>query len=379
MSFIKSIKLKNFRNFKALEINNFERFNILVGDNAVGKTNLLEAINLICEQHSFRKPKWQDLLPNYEANNDLMFIEGIDSENNKISLSVSNALKKLKYNGKNKSSLEIKKKLPCVTFVPDDLMVVKGASKLRRDLVDKIGCQLSKNYQVVRRDCNNLIAQKNYMLKNCPDLNTLKALNEVMIITASQFTLLRRNLLSIYAEYITNSYNKICSSHDDSNLNKLNEVLNFYYISNILNFDNESFENVTECNLTKAELQKLIKDKLILLEQKELVSGRSLIGPHRDDVKFTINNIEAKDYASQGQQRSIVLALKLAHLKLIESKIKKSPILLLDDVMSELDKTRRNKLLNLLDNISQVFITTTNLDYFDNSFLDKANIIKLAK
>ncbi len=377
MSFIKSIKLKNFRNFKALEINNFERFNILVGNNAVGKTNLLEAINLICEQHSFRKPKWQDLLTSSAVNNDLMFIEGIDSENNKISLSVSNGSKKLKFNGKYKTSIDIKNKLPCVTFIPDDLMVVKGSSKLRRDLVDKIGCQLSKNYQVVRRDYNNLIAQKNYMLKKCPDLNTLKALNEVMVITASQFTLLRRNLLSIYAEYITNSYNKICSSHDEDNLNKSNEALNFYYVSNILNFDKESFENVTECNLTKAELQKLIKDKLLLLEQKELVSGRSLIGPHRDDIKFTLNNIEAKDYASQGQHRSIILALKLAHLKLIESKIKKSPILLLDDVMSELDKTRRNKLLNLLNNISQVFITTTNLDYFDNSFLDKADIIKL--
>ena len=346
MNKLKNIKLENFRNYSKQTFTDLSDFNILVGPNAVGKTNFIEAIQLMTELSSFRHPKAVDLVKdgeewcrveaNFENDDAILFIDD---------------KKTYKLNGK---QTRYKGKLPSVTFTPDDLMMVKGSNSPKRDAVDSLGSQLSKNYYTVRKDYSKALRQKNKLLKDGVNESTLESINDVMVITGAQLICYRNELIKKIKPLLKDFYEQITGS---------NEEIDIVYKPSfqIKDFERDSVREVFKNSINNNE---------------EINRKRSLIGPHKDHIKFILNNKDASDFASQGQQRSIALAFKLTELQLIENMLGKEPILLLDDVMSELDATRRKMLINFVIEKTQVFVTTTNLDYFEHSFLNNANVVE---
>lgn len=348
-SYIKDIKLENFRNYKRKKFSNFGIFNILVGPNAVGKTNVIEAIQLMTELSSFRHPRLYDLIlkgaewARIEAN----------TEEDNLSLFIdSKKTYKLNYKTKN-----YKGSYPSVTFTPDDLMMVKGGNSLKRDAIDSLGGQLSKNYYTVRKDYSKALRQKNKLLKDASSATTIKSINDVLVVTGAQLVCYRKELLNKIEPILAKFYKKITGSKENLRIDYEPSFEIEEYKRDIVR---ESFNKNLEQNL-----------------KKELLKRKSIIGPHADHIKFLLNGEDAQNFASQGQHRSIALAFKLTELQLIEDLLDKTPILLLDDVMSELDASRRKMLIEFVSGKTQVFVTTTNLEYFEKKAIEKANIIEL--
>ncbi|MDO5328696.1 MAG: DNA replication and repair protein RecF [Coriobacteriia bacterium] len=349
MNKLKNIKLENFRNYSKQSFDNLSDFNILVGPNAVGKTNFIEAVQLVTELSSFRHPKAIDLIKEGE---EWCRVEASFEDDNAI-LFVDNK-KTYKLNGKH---TRYKGKFPSVTFTPDELMMVKGGNSPKRDAVDSLGSQLSKNYYTVRKDYAKALRQKNKLLKDGVNEETLNSINDVMVITGSQLICYRNELIKKIKPLLQSFYKQITGS---------DEELEITYETSF-EVDNFNRDNVRECFKNNIDTEEEIHKK------------SSLTGPHKDQIRFILNKKNAVDFASQGQQRSIVLAFKLTELQLIENMLNKVPILLLDDVMSELDATRRKMLTKFVLGKTQTFVTTTNLDYFDQELLNKSNIIEIIK
>lgn len=349
LNYIKDIKLENFRNYKRKKFSDFGEFNILVGPNAVGKTNVIEAIQLMTELSSFRHPRLSDIIlkgaewSRIEAN----------TEEDNLSLFIDNKKTyKLNYKNKNYKGL-----YPSVTFTPDDLIMVKGGNSLKRDAIDSLGGQLSKNYYTVRKDYSKALRQKNKLLKETISNKTLQSINDVLVVTGAQLICYRHELLKKVEPILADFYKKITGSNEELSIAyEPSFVIDTYERDTV----RDNFKNSLEAN--------------ILDEQNK---RKSIIGPHADRIKFMLNEEDAQTFASQGQQRSIALAFKLTELQLIENILNKTPILLLDDVMSELDASRRKMLIEFVKDKTQVFVTTTNLDYFEKEALEKANIIEL--
>lgn len=365
---LRNIKLCNFRNYKNFEIEKFDNVNIFVGPNAVGKSNLIEAIQLMTQNLSFRHSFIKDLI-NHKSQTDCAcvsttFIENFGEKNNgesSLSLTIKDEKKQYRLNGKNRSITQCKGKFPSVIFTPDDLQLVKKSNSLRRQMLDTLGGQISKEFYTVSRDFAKVLKQKNKLLKENSNKNVLKSLNEVFVITSAQLSYFRFSLLKKISPIVQDLYNEISSSK---------ELLSIRYFASWN-------ENCQIDSLSRDQARDKVASVVESNLQTELLSARSLYGAHKDKIVFELDNKNASDFASQGQQRSIVLAWKLAELVLLEEMLNKKSILLLDDVMSELDISRRDKLLAYIGKKTQVFISTTNLDYFNEDFLKMANVINL--
>lgn len=370
---LKNIKVNNFRNYEDCTIYNFSDINIFVGPNAVGKTNLIEAIQLITQLSSFRKLKIHELINSQNISNHAKISANIKEKfgdtqekllsNNYICLTIVDGKKEYKLNEKKRKISELKGLYPSVIFTPDDLTLVKGSNLTRRSAFDILGSQISKEYYTVLSDFKRILRQKNKSLQESAQDETINSINDIFIITSAQLSYFRMGLVNKISPLINSYYKEISNSKEKLRVS--------YYPSWNLEESNNEFSR----NFARETLSKCIQLNLA----KENVMGKSLFGAQRDHIRFFIDNKDALKFASQGQQRSIVLAYKLAEVKLIESMINKKPILLLDDVMSELDEDRRNKLLDLIQDKTQIFITTTNLDYFNKEFLEIANVIRLKR
>ena len=342
--YIERIKLQNFRNYKELEINLNKKINIIYGDNAQGKTNILESIFLCSFGKSFRTTKEKEMIK-FNENKTLveLFFQKKDREG-KIKIEIGQK-KQIAINGiKIKKLSELLGNLNIVLFTPDDINILRNGPANRRKFLDMMIGQLRPSYVYNLNMYLKTIEQRNNYLRQIREENKPESMLDIWDEKLAEYGELIYNYRKSFIEKILNKINDIHSKITDSK-----EELKIEYTSNCSN---------------KAEYIKLLNSRRKL----DIIKGFTTKGVHRDDFMIYINGKEVNIYGSQGQNRTVVLSLKLAELNVIYEEIGEYPILLLDDFMSELDEKRRANFLNNIEN-TQVILTGTekidlpNLEY----------------
>ena len=368
--FIKNLTLKNFRNYSDIELNFNSNKILIIGKNAQGKTNLLEAIYYLSTLDSLRAKTDNELV---KWNTDFCSIKAsikkfdvdIDLE---IYINPPNR-KKLKVNGLNKNkSSDFISNISTVCFTVNDMLLLRGAPDDRRKWLDIAISQIFPAYIERLNKYNKIRTQKNNFLKNLKgninaETSLLDIWNEQLAITGSNIIFIRLNFLHELQKIAAIKHKQISN----------NENLSLFYNSSVIGDISacEKFAYGSEFILEN------FKNKLNEKKAEEIIRAQSVIGPHRDDVTYFINNTEAKKFASQGQQRTIVLSLKLAELELIKEKINTNAILLLDDVLAELDDLRQNFLLDAIGNETQTIITSVATLHFKEEYLKNVQIFEI--
>ena len=343
---IKKIKIKNFRNYESEEINLEKNINIFYGQNAQGKTNIIESIFLCSLGKSFRTKKDKEMIKLNEQNA-LVEVEYEKSDRDgKIKIEIGNK-KNIYLNGiKIKKLSELLGNLNIVIFTPDDINILKGGPQNRRRFLDIMISQLRPNYMHILNLYIKTMEQRNNYLRQIKEEHK------------------DENLLEIWDEKLAEYAIKIYEYRKEF-IEKIIKKLDIIH-KNITNGEEQiELEYVTECD-SKEKYLKLLKERRKL----DIIKGFTTKGVHRDDFMIYINKKDIKIFGSQGQNRTAMLSLKLAELQVIYDEIGEYPILLLDDFMSELDKTRRK---NFLENIegTQVIITgTEKLDIENLKYLE---------
>ena len=368
--FIKNLKLKNFKNYSDINIDFNSNKILLIGKNAQGKTNLLEAIYYLSSLSPLKNKSDSDLIKwNETFTNIKSTIIKNDMETDLEVIINPPARKKLKVNGiqKNKSA-EFLQNLSCVCFTTNDLLLLRGTPDDRRSWLDVAISQIYPAYNERLSKYNKIRTQKNNYLKELKgninaDTTMLDVWNEQLSITGSNIIFIRINFLHEIQKIAQQKHNEI-SKEEFLAINYTSSVIEDYCADK--KFENSN-EFILECFKQKLQEKKL----------EEIIRGQSVVGPHRDDITFFINNFEAKKFASQGQQRTIVLSLKLAELNLIKEKINTNAILLLDDVLAELDDLRQNFLLNAIGNETQTIITSVDTLHFKEEYLKNGEIFEI--
>ena len=343
---IKNIKIKNFRNYNQEEINLEKNINIFYGKNAQGKTNIIEAIFLCSLGKSFRAKKDIEMIKLNEENAIIEIEYEKSDRDGKIKIEIGNK-KNIYLNGiKIKKLSELLGNLNIVIFTPDDINILKGGPQNRRRFLDIMISQLRPNYMHILNLYLKTIEQRNKYLRQIKEEHK------------------DENLLEIWDEKLAEYAVKIYEYRKEF-IEKIIKKINIIH-KNITNGEEQiELEYITECDNKEKYLQ-LLKERRKL----DIIKGFTTKGIHRDDFVIYINKKEIKIFGSQGQNRTAMLSLKLAELQVIYDEIGEYPILLLDDFMSELDRTRRK---NFLENIegTQVIITgTEKLDIENLKYLE---------
>jgi DNA replication and repair protein RecF len=335
------LQYKNYRNLKPGIIVPKKNINIIYGKNAQGKTNLLEAMWLFTGGHSFRGAKDSELtaFDQTTATLDLSFYS--EEREQTAQITIQNGRRSAKLNGvEKKSSAALVGKFCAVIFSPEHLSLVKDGPAQRRGFIDAALCQIKPVYAKLLSQYNRTLTQRNTLLKDLPRhselLETLEIWNEKLAKYGSSITKERVS----YCRQIETLAKTVYSG-----ISQEQEELQISYFSTV-------FPNTAEQQFLETDFLKQLKNS----RKEDLAAGFTTVGPHRDDMQITLNAISARSYGSQGQQRSIVLALKLAEAQILMEKTGEPPVIFLDDVMSELDSGRQDYLLNHLEN-RQVFIT----------------------
>ena len=369
---ITGLAFDNFRNYQRLELREIARLVIIVGDNALGKTNIVEGIQLVSMIDSFRKPAWNDVVCRGCVQSRVSITYHLNGCDNSIQLDIHENKRRYQLNEKPKNTRDLLGLLPAVLFTPSDLQIVQGPAEKRRTCIDDLGCQLSRSFVDIKRDYTRVVKQKNSLLREeyvNPDI--LASWDRNLVKLGSSLMSHRIALFERVSKKVQDIYHQIAPS----------ESLSTSYIPSWCSLESEAENGGSplekETGLDKESLFEMFESMVEKHGPKEIRQSRSLIGPHRDEISFFIDGKDARRFGSQGQQRSIALALKIAEVEVLREVVHASPILLLDDVMSELDEKRRVMLLELIDTTTQTFITTTNLGYFDERTLKRAQIIRL--
>lgn len=385
----------NFRNYARYTQQDLGNITLFIGPNAVGKTNILEGLHLTTALRSFRNPKTEHLVRFNEQSAYVQTFIGDDVRALDVKLTIQNNKRTYTLNGKRRAPSTIRGILPAVTFIPDDLALIKGPHAQRRTQLDELGAQLSQNYYAVMKDYLKIVRQKNHYLKNLASPDVLVSINEVLASIGAHYFVMRSRILHELIPYIQTFYTQISKRDEEVAISLVPSWLKgtvpddrpfslkspeVYKSYNVLNTSTSSCSGDTfhvEQPLTKQEVQEELIRAMQERGQKEYDRHISLFGPHADHINIFINNRNAQQFASQGQQRSLVLAYKLAEVALIKDRLNQSPVLLLDDVMSELDADRRESLFKVVSDSVQTFISSTTLSYFSPEILDRAQVIHL--
>lgn len=363
---ITRIDFTNYRSFDAFKLDDLSALTIFVGPNAVGKTNVIEGIQLLTALQSFRRPTPDQIVR--QGRSFARLDAEVEDEKRKLSLSlrISEGKKHYLLNGKAKRAAELKGLIPSVAFTPDDLQLIKGASSARRLALDSLGSQLSANHHVIRKDFEKILRYKNKLLKDESPSELIESIDETLITCGAQLACYRSALFEKTAPLVQSYYASIAGRCD---------TLEMCYVPSWEHYDQDICISYA---FNRDEARESLQREVRRRAPEERSRKRALAGPHSDHVEFFLSGHNAGLYGSQGQQRSIVLAWKLAEVELIQNLLHQKPVLLLDDVMSELDITRRNALISFIEKDIQTFITTTNLTYFDSSVLKRAQVIELS-
>ena len=351
---IKSIELTNFRNYDSLSLEFDKGTNILYGDNAQGKTNVLEAIYLSSITKSHKGSKDQDIIKFGENEAHLRTYIEKDEDVYKVDMHLRKSGSKIiAVNGqKLKKAAGLLGLLNVVFFSPEDLSIIKNGPSERRRFIDMELCQLDSFYLYNLNNYNKIVNQRNKLLK---DIYTNYSLKDTLDIWDSQLI----------------SYGSKIIERRVAFVNQLNEII--YDIHKKLSGDKEEILIKYEPNV----LIEYFENKLKQNQEKDIKLKMTTVGPHRDDICIDVNGIDIRKFGSQGQQRTAALSLKLSEIELVKKITKDTPVLLLDDVLSELDSNRHRYLLDSIGNI-QTIITCTGLDDFVNDRFEINKVFKVS-
>lgn len=356
--FIKNIFITNFRNYKKLSLNFNKGINIIIGNNAQGKTNLLESIYVLGLTKSHRSFIDNNLINNNEKNSRIKGNIIIEDFNKELEITIQKNFKILKIdNNIIKRTSDYISNMNIIIFYPEDLDLVKGSPNIRRRYLNLELSQLYSNYINIINDYNKLLKMRNdYLKQKNIDNNYLDIITNYLIDKAILIYKMRNKFVI-----------------------KLNEKIEKIYfdISNFNNFNIKYKNNIEFLNYEDEYLKNILNDEFIKIRKKELKYKNTLIGPHKDDIEFYINNMNLKNLGSQGQQRIAILSLKLAEIDIFKKYKGETPILLLDDVFSELDENKKNNLLKYINEDIQTIITTTDINNIDKSIIKKSKIIEI--
>ncbi len=353
---IEKIELTNFRNYSRFKLDNFGHLNIIIGNNGIGKTSILESIYVCSLARTFKS-------------NDIYVILKKNELFSKIKIDLNNgkSVKKLEYlltseGKKTKINNSLKKKISdfisqykVVLFSPDELKIIKEAPSTRRSYLNISLSQVNKNYIKLINNYNILIKNKNDYLKKMYinsniDDKYLDVLDIKIAEIGKQISDYRSEYLEKINKYIRKIFKKFRKSDD-------------IYIKYESSFLNKS----------EIEIVKLLRKN----RENEMNLGITKTGIHRDDFEFVHNGNSSKEFSSQGIQKLILLSLKLSEMYVLINDYYEEPILLLDDLFSELDICNQNKVLDILNNNIQIFITTTDIKNVNKKIIKKANVIDL--
>ena len=360
---VKSLFLENFRNHIDTKITFSDRFNIIYGDNGQGKTNILEAIYLCASGRSHRTSKDSELVrfgSNSYNINTFVYNGGLDKN---ISITyLINQKKQITIN-----EIPLKKlgtlmgNLYAVLFSPEDLFIVKQGPMERRRFVDITLSQIKPSYFYNLQLLAKILKQRNMLLKNlynkAGSLDTIDVWNSKLAEVAASIIIARQDFTKTLSELAQRQHKFLTVEK---------EIISFDYNCNF------QIYNATK----KSELIDLYLKQLEKSVKRDITLGYTSIGPHRDDYDILINGKSLKLYGSQGQQRSAVLSLKIAEIELINNETGQYPVLLLDDVMSELDENRQKYLMNSIKDV-QTFITCTNDTHFKDYLKRSSKYFKI--
>ena len=349
------LKLVNFRNYDKLKLEFDKKLNLIIGKNGSGKTNLVEAIYVLALTKSFRTNNDEILIKSGESITKIEANIKGDLTNNYV-LVINNDGKKVKINQTNATRLsDYISKVNVILFSPNDLRIIKDTPSVRRKMLNIEISQLNNLYLKNLQNYNKIIKQRNSYLKTLGvngnssqdylDILTNKLVDIGLFINEK-----RKKFIELINENIGDLFFKI------TNTNKLKiEYLSDYN------------------NITKENLLKLYKKSI----DRDLMFGKTFIGIHHDDIVFKINDKNLKEYGSEGQQKNAIISFKLAEINIFNKLKSTNPILILDDLFSELDTEKINNILNILDNNIQTFITTTEIDKVKSDIIEKCKIIKI--
>ena len=451
---ITRVEYRNFRNMEHRTLEPHSGLTVLVGPNAVGKTNCVEGITLLTSGRSFRHLAGVGDFVREGARSCRveMLLEG-EKRRVDVAFEVESGKKRLLVNGKSRRLTEGGRLMPSVLFYPDDLMVIKGPASGRRDMLDEIGMQLNETYGRIYRDYRRALSQRNALLRDeatrraggcAPGVAggraagagaglsgvsegaaaaMLEAWTEALVGAGSMLYLYRRALLERLTPLIARAYSSIApgerltigyeSSYapDERAVGRLTEPASAPSPAGVPDGPagvggpasgsgsggsaGASGTDELPAALASAAyvpapatispvsraarpaVERALRARLAELRVAELARGTTLAGPHHDDVTFAIDGRPARLFGSQGQQRTISLAEKIAHVNLVRAMTGSYPVFLLDDVMSELDATRRSALFGLIHTGVQTIMTTTNLDYFTPAELERISVVEM--
>lgn len=363
---IEKISLRSYRNYDALDLKFSPKLNVFLGENAQGKTNLLESIYVLSFARSHRSNNEKEMIG---WDQEFARIEGkINKKNGSLDLTMilSNKGKKTKINGLEQTKLShYIGNLNVILFAPEDLSLVKGAPQNRRKFLDMEIGQINANYLYNLSKYQNVLKQRNQYLKKMAfsgnkDLVYLDVLSE-QLAEAGSLVLYHR------LQFIEKLEDWANTIHQQITLHK--ETLKITYKSQL--------EISTE--MSEKELFELLIKEFKATTEKDLKHLTTSIGPHRDDLLFFVNDKNVQTYGSQGQQRTTALSLKLAEIELINDEIGEYPILLLDDVLSELDDDRQIHLMEYIENKLQTFLTTTSLTHLEKKLNITPEVFNISK
>jgi len=350
---IKTLELSNFRNYEQLNVSLSPNVSILYGENAQGKTNILEAIYLASTTKSQKGSRDKDMIKLGESEAHIMMV----IENNGVDRVIDMHLRSNKPKGVAIDKIPIKKAselygmMNIISFSPDDLSIVKAGPAERRHFCDMELCQLDKLYMHNLSGYLRSLDQRNNLLKQVSMNPELK------------------ETLNIWDEQLVSFGNYIIESRDKF-IKELSEIAS--KIHKKLTNDKENLE----IKYIPSSSSESFKNELSESRERDIYLKMTNVGPHRDDMEFIINGEDGKKFGSQGQQRTICLTLKLAEIELVKAKTGANPVLLLDDVLSELDENRQTKLLDSINGI-QTIITCTGLDGFVKNRISYDRVLRV--
>ncbi len=337
---IKQLDLSNFRNYERETFSFDGETNVLFGDNAQGKTNVLESIFFTATTKSHRGSSDKEMIRMGEDESHIRMITEKKGITNKIDVHIKrNHSKGIAVNGGSiKKSNELIGICNIIFFSPEDLSMIKNGPSERRRFINMELCQINKIYLFNLTKYNKILQQRNHLLKqisfNAELKDTIEVWNQQLIEFGGQIIEERRKYIDGLNPVISRIHKELSGGKEDIRM-------------------------IYEPNVT----EDLFEEKLLISKEKDYLMKTTHIGPHRDDIAFIINNKDLRKFGSQGQQRTAALSLKLAEIELVKSTIKENPVLLLDDVLSELDRKRQKHLLKSIKGI-QTIITCTGLEEF---------------
>jgi DNA replication and repair protein RecF len=360
---ITRLELTDFRNHERFMLEPAAGLTILVGPNAAGKTNIIEAIQLVTATRSFRRPEFGDLIRTgeTEARVALRAEDGPRLLETTLHIQEGGRRAYLVNGQPRHRHSEVAGLLPSVVFSPDDLAMVKGSAERRRSAIDDLGDQISPTYGFLRRDYGRVVKQRNALLREGAGGASLEVWDEQIVSLGSRLVVHRLGLLQRMMAHASARYAAMTGG----------EPLEYRYVDRCGLTSCSSIEQTT----VGAAIRQQLKDR----RTEETRRMTTLVGPHRDDIALSVDGRDARSFGSQGQQRTIALAWKLAEVELVEEVLRRKPVLLLDDVMSELDADRRQALSTVVAGEIQTVVTTTTTAYFTCETLERATIVPVER